>query len=76
MINALSQQQKNAISKIYLGWGRGSESHDLYQVHLELVNQDVCNNLLNTDRSFFEPQVMICAGDVENGGRGTCSVSQ
>ena len=60
-----------------LGWGRGSGSNDLYQVHMELVNQSVCDNLLIPNpRSQFEfyQDVMICAGDVENGGRSVCSV--
>ena len=62
-----------------LGWGRGSGSNDLYQVHLELVNQSVCDNLLNPTPgmfSEFDPELMICAGDVENGGRDVCQVGQ
>ena len=55
----------------FLGWGRGSGSDDLYQAHLKLVNQSVCHNLL---RPIFDPDVMICAGDVENGGRDVCYV--
>ena len=55
----------------FLGWGRGSGSDDLYQVHLKLVNQNLCDTLL---RPTFDPNVMICAGDVLNGGRGICSV--
>ena len=55
------------------GWGRGSGSRDLHQVHVELVNQSVCADLLDTTRA-FNPDLMICAGNVEAGGRDTCSV--
>ena len=74
MINLYFLSFTNSI--IYSGWGLRSGSHDLYQVHLELVSQSVCNNYLNTLAGTFDPQLMICAGDVENGGRGTCIVSQ
>ena len=60
-----------------LGWGHGSGSNDLYQVHLNLVNQSMCDNLLNPypgPYSQFDQDLMICAGDVENGGRDTCPV--
>ena len=60
-----------------LGWGHGSGSNDLYQVHLELVNQGVCNNLLNSNprvQGQFDQNLMICAGDAENGGKDTCQV--
>ena len=47
-------------------------------MHLELVNQSVCDNLLNpADPQLeheFDQDRMICAGDVENGGRDTCPV--
>ena len=59
------------------GWGDGSGSATLYQVHLELLNQTVCDNLLNPTPgmfSKFNPELMICAGDVENGGRDVCQV--
>ena len=60
------------------GWGYGSYSDNLYEVILELVDQRVCDSLLNShDPSFpdiFNPELMICAGDVEIGGRSTCSV--
>ena len=40
---------------------------------MELVNQSVCDNLLNPyPHHKFNQDVMICAGDVENGGRDTC----
>ena len=51
----------------------------MYQVHLELVNQSVCDTILNPNpdvQSEFDPELMVCAGDVENGGRDTCDVSQ
>ena len=54
------------------GWGSGSESTDLYQVHLELVAQSDCDNALDP----YDEDVMICAGDVENGGRDTCQVGR
>ena len=44
---------------------------------MELVNQSVCDNLLNPYPGLyhkFYQDVMICAGDVENGGRDTCLV--
>ena len=63
-----------AHSMPHLGWGDGSGSDNLYQVHLELLNQSVCDNLLG-DRGDFDPEVMICAGDAENGGRSPCHVS-
>ena len=46
-------------------------------MHLELVNQSVCDNLLNPNPQIdrkFDQDVMICAGDVENGGRDICYV--
>ena len=55
----------------HLGWGDGSGSNDLYQVHLELVAQDVCDDAMNP----YDQDKMICAGDVANGGRDTCQVS-
>ena len=42
----------------------------MYQVHLELVAQSDCDNALDP----YDEDVMICAGDVENGGRDTCQV--
>ena len=54
----------------YPGWGSGSGSTDLYQVHLELVAQSDCDNALDP----YDEDVMICAGDVRNGGRDTCQV--
>ena len=46
---------------------------------MELVNQSVCDSLLNPShdlyRGPFNPDLMICAGDVEDGGRDTCSVA-
>ena len=60
-----------------LGWGHGSGSNDLHQVHLQLVNQSVCHNLLNPNpkvKLIFHQDLMICAGDIENGGRGICKV--
>ena len=53
------------------GWGSGSRSDDLYQVHLESVAQDVCDELMNP----YDRDSMICAGDVASGGRDTCQVS-
>ena len=64
---------------IWPGWGDGSGSETLYQVHLEILNQTVCDTLLNPDPGVFyefDPEVMICAGDVENGGRDACQVSR
>ena len=55
-----------------LGWGLGSRSFALHQVHLELLNQSVCDTIFG--RSFVQ-DLMICAGDVEAGGRDTCSVT-
>ena len=47
----------------------------MYQVHVELVNQSVCDNLLNAYRQGkFDQDLMICAGDIENGGIDTCKV--
>ena len=49
----------------------------MYQVHLELVNQSVCDNLWNPSddmEQLFDQELMICAGDVENGGRDSCQV--
>ena len=60
-----------------LGWGTGSGSNDLHQVHLELVNQSVCDELLNPNPEVeqpFDTDQMICAGNVENGGRDTCFI--
>ena len=54
------------------GWGEGSESDNLYQVHLQLVNQSICNHFLQL---FFDEDSMICAGDAETGVRSTCEVS-
>ena len=56
----------------YPGWGSGSGSTDLYQVHLELVAQSDCDNALDP----YDEDVMICAGDVRNGGRDTCQVGR
>ena len=28
----------------YVGWGAGSGSNNLFQVHVELLNQSVCDN--------------------------------
>ena len=56
----------------YPGWGSGSGSTDLYQVHLELVAQSDCDSALDT----YDEDVMICAGDVRSGGRDTCQVGR
>ena len=43
------------------------------------MNQSVCDAILNPDPDLqheFDPELMLCAGDVENGGRDTCDVSQ
>ena len=53
------------------GWGEGSESDNLYQVHLQLVNQSICNHFL---QPFFDEDLMISAGDAETGVRSTCRV--
>ena len=60
-----------------LGWGRGSGSDALYQVHVELVNQSVCATIYNDGfpGNKFRQEKMICAGDVQNGGRDACGVS-
>ena len=43
---------------------------------MELLNQSDCSDLLNNDdRAEFDPEIMICAGDIENGGRDACDVS-
>ena len=46
---------------------------------MELLNQSVCENVLNLEHEtmtfFFDQDLMICAGDVENGGRSVCPVS-
>ena len=55
---------------IFVGWGTGSDSNDLYQVHLALVPQGTCDQELRR----YVNETMICAGDVENGGRDTCRV--
>ena len=59
------------------GWGRGSGSSNLYQVHLEILNQSVCEQLYPETRNWdpiFDQDHMICTGDFENGGRGVCPV--
>ena len=60
------------------GWGK-SENHGnglgtkyLNQVYLEWVEQAVCEEDMG---SRFIPEEMICAGDVQHGGRDTCQVS-
>ena len=58
-----------------LGWGTGSGSDTLYQVRLELLNQSLCNTILSPTGRLFFPEINICAGDVENGGKGICDVS-
>ena len=57
------------------GWGVGSGSHNLHQVHLELLSQSDCENILDFNfLDSFNQDVMICAGDVENGERDVCPV--
>ena len=62
----------------HIGWGLGSCSDNLYQVHLELRNQSDCDSLLNDYFYFypniFHPELIICAGDVVNSNRSVCSV--
>ena len=70
--NSENIENSNQLLNPYLGWGRGSGTNTLYQVHLELVNQSVCDTQLG---GRFDPELMICAGDVENGGRDACGVS-
>ena len=55
-----------------LGWGAGSGSRNLYQVHLELVEQSLCRRIYTFAR--FDQDLQICAGDFQNGGRTTCFV--
>ena len=57
----------------FLGWGVGSSFSTwfLHQVHLELLNQSLCGNIHNPP---FDQDIMICAGNVELGGRSICSV--
>ena len=62
-------------SILSLGWGTGSGSDALFQVPLELLSQSVCDTILNLPTTYYIPDFMICAGDVENGGKGTCHVS-
>ena len=57
---------------IFVGWGTGSDSNDLYQVYLELVPQGTCDHEL----SRYVNETMICAGNVANGGRDTCQVAE
>ena len=57
---------------VFTGWGTGSNSDHLYQVHLEWVEQVVCQEILG---SAFVPEDMVCAGPI-NGGRSTCHVSK
>ena len=58
------------------GWGdlstHGLSSNHLHQVYLEWVEQAVCEHDMG---SRFIPEDMICAGDVQHGGRDTCQVS-
>ena len=56
----------------FLGWGDGSNSDNLYQVLVEVVRQEECSEFYDP---YFDPETMICAGDLENGDRGVCSVS-
>ena len=67
----INPRNNNHLSIPSLGWGRGSGSNALYRVHLELLNQSVCDNNLSSN---FNQSLMICAGNLENGGRGACSV--
>ena len=55
---------------LFVGWGSGSFSLYLYQVHLEMLSQETCAREINE----FVDETMICAGDVQNGGRDTCQV--
>ena len=58
------------------GWGGGSESDHLYQTHLELLNQNYCEQVFDEPPArFFDPNLQICAGDPVNGDRGACYVS-
>ena len=58
------------------GWGAGSGSRKLHQVHLDLVKQSVCNRTFTFGAvTLFDPDLQICAGDIQNGERDTCSVS-
>ena len=57
---------------IFVGWGTGSNSNDLYQVYLGLVRQDTCDQEL----ILYVNETMICAGNVANGGRDTCQVAE
>ena len=44
---------------------------------MEILNQSVCENLYYSPHELdpvFDPYLMICAGDLVNGGRGVCSV--
>ena len=59
------------------GWGDGSGSPNLYQVQMEILDQSVCENLYFSSNEWdplFDRYLMICAGDLVNGGRGVCSV--
>ena len=58
-----------------LGWGAGSGSRNLYQVHLELVEQSLCKRIYNFGGvTHFDQDLQICSGDFQNGGRSTCFV--
>ena len=58
-----------------LGWGAGSGSRNLYQVHLELVEQSLCKRIYNFGGvTRFDQDLQICAGDIQNGERDTCFV--
>ena len=64
----------NSIS--YAGWGIGSRSFNLYQVHLEYLNQSECRNVIGQFPEDFDPEQKICAGNLEPGEeRGPCEVS-
>ena len=60
----------------YLGWGDGSGSNHLYQVHLELLNQSVCNDLLNSNNgtNFNSHPYDMCRRCGQDGARTLCNV--
>ena len=56
------------------GWGDGSGSRNLYQVHLELVNR-ICNRIYTFGNvTIVDTDLQICAGDIQNGERDICPV--
>ena len=57
------------------GWGAGSGSRNLYQVHLELVEHSICNRIFTFGAvTILDQNFQICAGDIQNGERDTCPV--